>query len=86
MPTYEHKCKSCGHEWEEIYSMTDPVPSTCPECKTEGQVIRLISGGGGVKVELEGRELVQKLWKEGKDLAKQARKDENLAADLYGTK
>ena len=86
MPTYEHKCNSCGHEWEEIYSMNDPVPTVCPECKTEGQVQRLISMPAGVRVELEGRERVEKLWKEGKELARKARKDENLAADLYGTK
>jgi putative FmdB family regulatory protein len=86
MPTYEHKCEACEHEWEEHYSIHTDPPRVCPECKTEGQVKRLISGGCGVKVELQGRELVQKLWKEGKDLAKQARTNENLAADLYGTK
>lgn len=86
MPTYEHECKSCGHQWEEHYSIHAEVPDVCPRCKTKGQVKRLISGGSGVKVELQGRELVEKLWKEGKDLAKKARTDENLAADLYGTK
>jgi putative FmdB family regulatory protein len=86
MPTYEHKCNACGHEWEETYSIKDSVPTVCPECKVEGKVQRLISMPAGVKVELEGRELVQKLWKEGKDLARKARKDDNLAANLYGTK
>lgn len=86
MPTYEHRCNSCGYEWEDIYSINDPIPDTCPECKTKGQVQRLISIPAGGRVELEGRELVQKLWKEGKDLARKARKDENLAANIYGTK
>ena len=86
MPCYEHMCKFCGHEWEDTYSIHDAVPTICPECKTEGQVKRLISGGGSVKVELTGKELIQQLWKEGKQIAKQARKDENLAANLYGRK
>ncbi len=86
MPCYEHLCKSCKHQWEETYSIHAEVPNVCPECKTEGQVIRLISGGCSVKVELHGKELIQQLWKEGKQMAKEARKNENLAADLYGQK
>lgn len=84
MPTYEHECKACGHEWEDTYSIKDSIPDTCPKCKTKGKVQRLISNPAGFKVELEGRELVNKLWKEGKDLAKKARTDENLAANIYG--
>lgn len=86
MPTYDHSCRLCNYEWEESYSINSPIPNICPKCKSEGNVKRLISGISGVKVELEGRELVQKLWKEGKDLAKKARTDENLAANLYGRK
>jgi putative FmdB family regulatory protein len=86
MPCYEHECKSCGHQWEEFYSIHADIPNVCPSCKVEGRVKRLISGGGSVKVELQGRELVEKLWKEGKELAKQAKKDEKLAASLYGHK
>jgi putative FmdB family regulatory protein len=86
MPCYEHLCQFCKHEWEDTYSIHAEVPKICPECKTEGQVKRLISGGGSVKVELTGKELIQQLWKEGKQIAKEARKNENLAASLYGRK
>lgn len=86
MPTYEHRCKTCEHEWSESYSIHSDPPTTCPSCKEEGHVQRLISKPGGVKVELHGRELVEKLWKEGKDLARKARTNENIAADLYGRK
>lgn len=86
MPTYEHKCESCEHEWEQAYSIKDPVPDLCPNCGVNGKVKRLISMPAGVTVELTGRELVNKLWKEGKDLARQARKDEKLAHNLYGDK
>ena len=86
MPTYEHLCEYCGHEWEDIYSMNDPVPNICPKCNTDGKVKRLISTPGLGKVELQGRDLINKLRKEGKDLARRAQTDDNLAADLYGTK
>jgi putative FmdB family regulatory protein len=84
MPTYEHKCFSCQQEFEDTYSIHAAVPTVCPLCNVEGQVKRLISGNVSANVELTGRELVQKLWKEGKDLARQARKDEKLARSLYG--
>lgn len=86
MPTYEHGCTQCGYEWEDIYSIHDQVPDTCPQCQSKGTVKRYISVTGPGKVELKGSDLVKKLWKEGKDLAKQAKKDDNLAANLYGTK
>jgi putative FmdB family regulatory protein len=85
MPTYEHKCEACQQEFEDTYSIHAAVPTVCPLCNAEGQVKRLISGNVSANVELTGRELVQKLWKEGKDLARQARKDEKLARTLYGS-
>ena len=84
MPTYEHQCEICEHIFEDTYSINDPVPTTCPKCGVDGKVKRLISRPGSTKVELYGRELYDKLWKEGKDLAKQARTNENLAENLYG--
>jgi putative FmdB family regulatory protein len=86
MPTYEHGCSKCGYEWEDIYSIHDSVPTVCPNCKSEGNIKRLISTPATGKVELTGKDLVRKLWKEGKDLAKQAKTNDNLAANLYGTK
>ena len=86
MPTYCHICNSCQHEWEDIYSIKQDPPTTCPNCNVEGHVQRLISSNISANVELTGRDLVQKLWKEGKDIARQARKDEKLAHNLYGNK
>jgi len=88
MPVYEHICENenCNYEWEDTYSIKAPVPNICPNCKVIGKVKRLISMPSGVVVELTGRDLVQKLWKEGKDIARQARKDETLARNLYGSK
>ena len=83
MPTYEHKCRECSHQWELIYGMSDDPPTICPKCKEEN-VYRMISAPGAVKVRLEGKELVKQLWKEGKDLAHKAKTNENLANELYG--
>ncbi len=41
MPTYEYKCKSCGHEFEAIQRITAPPLLTCPKCK-DGRVQRMV--------------------------------------------
>ncbi len=46
MPTYEYKCKSCGHLFEAFQSMTDEPLKDCPEC--DGEVERLIGAGAGL--------------------------------------
>ncbi|MBY0307748.1 MAG: zinc ribbon domain-containing protein [Phycisphaerales bacterium] len=32
MPTYDYKCKSCGHAWELFQSMTAKPEKVCPSC------------------------------------------------------
>ena len=47
MPTYEYRCKSCEHEWEEFQSITAKPLRKCPECgKLKAE--RIISAGGGI--------------------------------------
>ncbi|HHS50868.1 MAG TPA: zinc ribbon domain-containing protein [candidate division Zixibacteria bacterium] len=46
MPTYEYKCKVCGHRFEEFQKMSDEPLRECPKCSCE--VERLIHGGSGV--------------------------------------
>jgi len=46
MPTYDYKCKKCGHRFEAFQRMTDEPLKECPECN--GEVQRLISGGTGL--------------------------------------
>ncbi len=45
MPTYEYKCKQCGHIFEVFQSMTAEPVKTCPKC--QGEVKRLIGAGAG---------------------------------------
>jgi putative FmdB family regulatory protein len=47
MPTYEYQCKYCGHELEELQSMTEEPLKTCPKCKTDS-LARVLSGGSGL--------------------------------------
>ncbi len=46
MPTYEYRCESCNHEFEEFQSITAEPLKTCPKCS--GPVRRLISSGNGL--------------------------------------
>lgn len=32
MPTYEYRCKACGHELEAVQAFTDDPLTACPEC------------------------------------------------------
>ena len=47
MPTYDYRCKGCGHEFELFQSMSATVKRKCPECK-ELKLKRLIGTGGAV--------------------------------------
>lgn len=47
MPTYEYQCKYCGHELEELQSMTEEPLKTCPKCNTDS-LARVLSGGSGL--------------------------------------
>ncbi|MGA7722377.1 MAG: FmdB family zinc ribbon protein [Ignavibacteriaceae bacterium] len=45
MPTYQYKCKKCGHLFEVFHSMSAEPIKICPKCK--GPVKRLIGPGAG---------------------------------------
>ena len=47
MPTYQYKCKYCGHELEEFQSIKDDPLTLCPECKTTN-LARVMGTGGGL--------------------------------------
>src|SRR5574339_773839 len=83
MPTYEHRCDTCKHEWEDSYSIKEDPPKTCPECSAE-TVVRLISLGGKGVVELSGQELIDKIKGDAKQLQKDAAKSEKVYSNLLG--
>lgn len=45
MPTYEYKCRACGHHFERFQSMTAEHEKECPACGAE--VERLLGAGAG---------------------------------------
>jgi len=47
MPTYEYKCKKCGHQFEDFQSITEEPLTTCPQKGCRGTVYRIISAGAG---------------------------------------
>jgi putative FmdB family regulatory protein len=47
MPTYEYRCKSCGHEFEEFQTMSSDPLIMCPKC-AKPNLKRLISSGVGL--------------------------------------
>jgi putative FmdB family regulatory protein len=47
MPTYEYKCKNCGHTFEEFQSMSAASLVECPVCKTPN-LQRIIGNGAGM--------------------------------------
>jgi putative FmdB family regulatory protein len=85
MPTYEHLCKSCEHEWEEFYSIKADPPTVCPSCEEEGSVERLISGGSGKGIMvLTGHELKGRIFNDAMKARKRAATDENYRANIIG--
>lgn len=83
MPTYQHLCESCQHEFEEIYSMTADPPKTCPKCGKD-TVKRLISLSGKGVVELYGQDLVDKVKGDAQKLKQEMRKSEKVYSNLLG--
>lgn len=47
MPTYEYVCENCGHEFEQLQSITAKPIRKCPKCG-KASVKRLIGIGAGV--------------------------------------
>ncbi len=45
MPTYQYRCRACGHEFELRQSFEDDPITVCPSCQ-EDQVKRVISANG----------------------------------------
>jgi putative FmdB family regulatory protein len=32
MPIYAFACEACGHQFDRLQKLSDPVPETCPQC------------------------------------------------------
>ncbi|MBZ0204283.1 MAG: zinc ribbon domain-containing protein [Ignavibacteria bacterium] len=47
MPIYEYQCSKCGHEMDELQSMSAPPLTKCPNCGNNA-LQKLIGTGGGL--------------------------------------
>ena len=47
IPTYEYRCKGCGHEFEQFQSITAAPLKKCPSC-AKARLERLIGTGAAV--------------------------------------
>lgn len=87
MPTYEfkHSIKECNHEWELELSIKAEDPKECPQCKQQGNITRLISGGSGRGiVELTGQELRAKIKEDGRKFSQEVYSSESKYANVIG--
>ena len=46
MPTYDYRCRKCGHQFELFHGIKDEAPKRCPKCR--GRAQRVPAGGAGV--------------------------------------
>lgn len=46
MPTYDYRCRACGHVFELSHAMSEDPEPQCPQCGSPCQ--RVISGGAGI--------------------------------------
>jgi len=46
MPTYDYRCRKCGHQFEVFHGIKDETPVRCPKCR--GRAQRVPAGGAGV--------------------------------------
>ena len=57
MPTYEYRCKSCGHQFDAVQSFSDDALTDCPSCgeaslkKVFGNVGITFKGSGFYKTD-----------------------------------
>jgi putative FmdB family regulatory protein len=51
MPTYEYRCKDCGHEFEAVQSFTDDPITVCPTC---GGTVKKRFGNVGISFKGSG--------------------------------
>ena len=83
MPTYDYRCKACGHELEIFHSISDSPKRKCPKCsklKLERQI------GTGAAVIFKGSGFYEtdyrsESYKKGESASKKALSDSKSSAD-----
>ncbi len=83
MPTYEYRCRTCSHEWEEFQSIKSKPSRKCPDCgKLKAE--RIISAGGGIIFKGSGfyqTDYRSESWKKGEKADKKSRETASSSSD-----
>jgi putative FmdB family regulatory protein len=82
MPTYDYRCRKCGHRFELFHSIKDDTIKRCPRCK--GRADRMISGGAGILFKGSGFYATDYRSSQYNEKAKQERSGESGAAEKSG--
>ena len=45
MPTYDYRCRKCGHLFEVFHSMSDDTPRRCPQCRSKAVKVPGVGAG-----------------------------------------
>ena len=69
MPTYDYRCRKCGHRFELFHSIKDEAAKRCPRCK--GRAVRVPAGGAGLIFKGSGFYITDHRSKAYKEKAKQ---------------
>ncbi len=69
MPTYQYRCRKCGHAFELFHSIKDETPKRCPKCR--GRAARVPAGGAGLLFKGSGFYITDHRSKAYKERARQ---------------
>ena len=78
MPTYNYKCKGCKIEFSVFQGINDEKKNKCPQCKTDNDIERTITGGTGMIFKGDGFYIT--------DYVKSENKKEKTIKDNKGNK
>jgi putative FmdB family regulatory protein len=86
MPTYDYRCRKCGHQFELFHGIKDDALKRCPKCRGGAQ--RVPAGGAGVLFKGSGFYVTDhrsKAYKEKARLEKSASSGSGSAGGGSGT-
>jgi putative FmdB family regulatory protein len=71
MPTYDYRCRRCGHRFELFHGIKDDTAKRCPRCR--GRADRVPGGGAGLLFHGSGFYITDHRSKAYREKAKQER-------------
>ncbi len=82
MPTYEYRCRKCGHQFELFHSIKDDSPKRCPKCR--GRAVRVPAGGAGLLFKGSGFYITDHRSKAYKERARQEKSGGSSGGESSG--